>query len=119
MENITVTVKPSLHPIVTSAFDPLIAILQKQWDELSVKEATARFRLLTEMKISVQVLQSFIWTDNWMGTYASLKGHPVRTTVDSLDMCFRDEPELQKEVLRLYKEITIIVLAWMKDNCPI
>ena len=118
MENIKITVKPSLHPIVTDTFEPLIEILQKQWDELSVKEPTARFRLLTEMKISVQVLQSFIWADNWMGTYASLKGHPVKTTIESLKMCFRDDPEIQKKVLKLYKEIMTVVLTWMDDNHP-
>lgn len=108
------SVKPSAFPEVTDLFNPLIDHLQTRWDSLAKKKKiNAKMNLLTETKIGLQALQSFIWVNNWMGAYGSLKAHPVSSTTESLRTCFRDDPEIQKSVLEHYKTVMVAVLEWM------
>jgi uncharacterized membrane protein YheB (UPF0754 family) len=59
------TLSHNYHPEITEKFDPLIKLLQEEWDIYSVKPLSKTMRNITQTKIALEITRSFIWENNW------------------------------------------------------
>ena len=74
--------------------------------------------LYKKSKMILQIMQSFIWEDDWKSAYLSFKKCPPNFHED-LKGCFRGQPEKKTQAIKLYKEAMKSMIDWLQHQFEI
>jgi hypothetical protein len=110
--------KPSLNPIISNSLQPLIDMLNEEWELWLVKPNTnvvdKTLNTISECKRTLLIFQNFITEDNWKGAYLTMKRKNFN--VADLKSCFRNNKDNQQKALKIYKNAMLNIINWIKLN---
>lgn len=98
---------------IIKLFDPLIALLQVEYDKRSLKKRTKTFIHVVNCKNTLTMMHGFVVENNKKAVYLTASQHP--SLVLDLNKCFKTLDQ-KSQALRMYSRAIEALLKWYREE---